>query len=236
MFFRSAYAKLFSFLLILALCAAALPAGALEITELPATFAELQALLPEMPDMTPEGLAFYIPTYDEIMSKSRSYEFICDKEKWVARIDRLADGKGLEFVYDDAAGAYIVEERFRQVSSFSMMTGMLDGTLTIASTEEVNGWTLFVGLYFDNAFSESVVFREDDITEATWLNVAGAGDTNYFMPNVIAQYTLDNGYLQIWRYATKTIAVIRDAKGETLVSQTYPESSEWCNTFMPTFQ
>lgn len=58
--------KLLSFLLILALCAAVLPAGALEITELPAAFAELQALLPEMPDMTPEGLAFYIPTYDEI--------------------------------------------------------------------------------------------------------------------------------------------------------------------------
>ena len=81
-----------------------------------------------------------------------------------------------------------------------------------------------------------MLFRENEAIQPNWLSVAAAGDTNYFMPNVIAQYPLDNGYLQIWLYATKTIAVIRSPKGETIANQTYPEASEWCNTFMPVFQ
>lgn len=227
--------KLLAMLLTLMLCTTALSASALEMTELPATFAELQALLPEMPDLTPEGIAFYIPTYDEILSGSRNFEFICDPEKWTPRPGSI-EGHAVEFIYDNAAGAYIVDERFLDVPSFGIMTGMMTSTFTITNTEKFNDWALHVGFYFDYPFIESVIFREGDITQSTWLNVAATGDTNYFMPNIIAQYPLDNGYLQIWLYATKTIAVIRTPEGQTLVSQTYPESSEWCNTFMPTFQ
>jgi len=229
--------RLFSLLLTIVLCAAALPAGALEMTELPATFAELQAMLPEMPSLVPEGLAFYVPTYEEVMSKSRGFEFLCDKEAWVAGPGRVGGMATIDFFYDDTTGAYVTDDRGYQGLTFGITTGMMDGIFTIASTQIVNDWKLNVAFYFDNDFSESVLFRDSDpITEATWLNVAATGDVNYFMPNVVAQYPLDNGSLQVWLYATKTIVVIRDPSGATLVSQTYPEYSEWCSSFMPTLQ
>lgn len=227
--------KLLALLLTLLLCTAALPACALEMTDLPETFAELQAMLPEMPSLTPEGIAFYVPTYDEITSGTRNFEFICDQEKWIPRPASI-EGHAVEFIYDEAAGAYVVDEKFLQIPTFGVMTGMMTSTFTITSAEQVNGWTLNAGFYFDYPFMEGALFREGDITEQTWLNVAETGDSNYFMPNVIAQYPLDNGYLQVWLYASKTIAVIRSAEGRTLVSKTYPEFSEWCGAFMPTFQ
>ena len=119
------------FLLVtLLLFAVALPGGlAAEIDELPETWEELCASLPDLPDLEIENVRVRFPNKSDT---DFTVSFFCDSEGW-SNASGVA-GFTYSFLYDAEKSAYVMDDMSQEKFRMAMMTGTVRGYFALAKT------------------------------------------------------------------------------------------------------
>lgn len=213
------------FLLVtLLLFAVALPGGlAAEIDELPETWEELCASLPDLPDLEIENVRVRFPNKSDT---DFTVSFFCDSEGW-SNASGVA-GFTYSFLYDAEKSAYVMDDMSQEKLRMAWMTGTVSGYFALAKTD--GPWIVNLLFYVDREAFGSIYSADEPFT-CTWDNVTDFTTSNYLMPNIVAQRDTENGNLQIWQYATHTIVLLRDEEGNETARMQYPEFSEFCADF-----
>lgn len=197
------------------------------IDQLPETYDELCAMLPDMPIGDPENVSVRFPAMGD--SGTSNMEIYCDKAQWAAAMGQMG-GSNLDFAYDEKIGAYVMDNQSQQKYSTAIVVGEGTGFIAIGSQDE-NGWVKNVVIYFDNEAVGQTLF--DSADQWKWDSVTDSSVSNHMVAGVRLRKHLENCVLDVWQYADRTEAIQYDTDGNVVVQKTYPEFSEFCKQFMP---
>ncbi len=197
------------------------------IDPLPETYEELCAMLPDMPTSDPENVAVRFPAVGD-----SGIKIYCDKAQWAAAMAEMGDFMhfSLEFEYDEKIGAYVTDEQSRQKYAVALAGGNGTGFIATGNKDE-NGWLKNFVIYFDNEAVDQTLYNSAD--EWKWDSVTDTSIPNHMVACVRLRKNLENGVLDVWRYADRTEAILHDADGNVVEQKTYPEYSEFCKQFAP---
>ncbi len=183
-------------------------------------------MLPDMPTSDPENVAVRFPAVDMVEWSMSNMEIYCDKAQWAAAAGEIG-GFSLEFAYDEKIGAYVMDEQSQQ--KYSTATTMKGTGFIAIGNQDENGWVKNVVIYFDQAAAKQPLFNSADTWK--WDSVTDTSIPNHMVACVRLRKNLENGVLDVWRYADRTEAIQYDADGNVVEQKTYPEYSEFCKQF-----